>query len=353
MQLNGRLRLVACIAPLLMMLALASLVACRDANSPTVRRVDEWAEAVVMRVQLQNELTIYANGQSTRFRPDTHSAELPVIRGFEPAPTALRGEAHSRPSNRPRVSHFRDRSGKVHSIAILLDDAGKLPKRIYVFENGRIRNIVSSEYERHGRGYVRSRSRITFFGADGVPNAQTEVRTNRVGIASAALSDEGKVRLPRVMSDVLAFVLPRLLHAEETDGGCVSEWAIYGVASAAVVATTGAVTAASAACLQGVVGACALVNTAVGKLAASVIAWEFALERLLDCMSRQSSSGESDTLVSDGSRNGGEEETAPNASDNGGLSREELRRIVEQYVSASIAAGEFYCDETGDRCVFY
>jgi len=345
MQRHGKRRWAAIIAPPLVAVGMGTLVACRDTTDPKPRGNDEWAASAAVGMQVRSELTLFENVRPIGSRVASHRVTQPVLTGFDTRFSALREKAGRHDNNRTVVRHFKARSGATLSIGLHFEREGIPPKFIYLFENGQIQAIVSPKYERHGRGYLRTNARITFFSKSGVPISQVDQALER----SASTSESpraGWLRAvtARAVKDVAQVLLPKPLHAEEADA-CITEWVSYFAASTALAAANATLIAAAAVCPLSGGTACPVTLAAFVAWTAALASWTDKLDRLTTCIAK--SRADDDGVTSGGEGGGGGDsypEDIPEAED---------LKTVSEFIEDSIAAGNFYCTDGGDRCVYY
>ena len=347
MQSRNRLRLAGYRAPLAVVFGVFAFSGCGDVNAPPARAADDWAEAAVVSAKLESQITVLSNGKPVQTRSVFQRADLPVLHGLSAKQFMMAGDAPGNNGPRTVVKHFRDRTGLVHSIGIRFDGPGKPPSRFYLFENGHIRSVVNPTYVRHGLGYVRSKARVTYFGADGSPSSQVELRASEIR-PKIGLSDASSLRfaIPKGISDALSVFLPRELHAEETDAGCATEWAAYATAAFALASYTLALAALVESCINGVAESCLLIEQAAIKFGGAMTAALLALDKLAACLEMQKRSTNDSELT--GRDEGGDYDQRRDPVD-----FDRLKRVVEQFIMDSVSAGEYWCSLGGDYCIFY
>lgn len=339
MQLRGRMRLAACLAPPLVALVAVGVVSCRESSGPTTR--DDWAEQTVVSVQVRNEVTSYVGGNAQRVGSVPSQVSLPV---FPDKPR--RGPAFSRDgASRTVIHHFKDGGGKLHSIGAVDDGTGRPPKLIYAFEDGNIRSIISNVYQRHGKGWIRQRSRVTRFDDTGKPIVQLDIRPDLSGNTAPSLSAFNVAALGGVAADALRLFLPAPLHAEET--GCGSEWLAYAAASFVVASATATLATLVASCVESGFG-CGAIEKAVAVLTAAIAAWSVTLDNLVACREKNPTNS-GGTPGGGGGGGGGNETTGGGGSDD--LSS--TNKTVQQFIDDAILRGNFSCSDDGDYCIYY
>ncbi|MEX2154177.1 MAG: hypothetical protein WD825_12630 [Gemmatimonadaceae bacterium] len=231
------------------------------------------------------------------------------------------------------------------SIGLHFEREGIPPKFIYLFENGQIQAIVSPKYERHGHGYLRTKARITLFSKAGVPTSQVDQALER----SASIRANPRTRwlsavTERAVKDVALVLLPRPLHAEEA-AGCIPEWVSYFAASTALAAANAALAAAAAACPLSAGSACPATVAAFVAWTAALANWTDKLDKLTTCIAKSTTD---DAGVTSGGESGADGSSSPEDIPD----VEELKTVV-QFIEDSIAAGNFFCTDGGNTCVYY
>ena len=207
------------------------------------------------------------------------------------------------------VRHQRGKDGKIYSLAFVSDRAGGLPKRAYAFVDGKILLASEMEYRSVRGGSVRSRSTITTFDRAGKPAA-----TFRNGVKEdtriASLLDGAQRGLSIAGRTVSRIVLPDVLQAQcmniSDDGtgscstggggsgdgpGCSTAFLTVVGASGVVAQLMAEMTAAGAACTNGLVAACTLIPPLLAKVSAAIAIWSVALDKLQECRERAVSGG--------------------------------------------------------------
>lgn len=336
MKIKLRARAFARLASALAASGIVMMASCRDATPPVEE--DETAGSAVVGLQVRSELTLLSNGRPVIVRDTSRNATVPILYGF--------GSRRAVPNSRGRsapgtvIRHFKQRSGITTSVGLYFDRDDAPPKYIYVFENGRIQSIVSPTYRRHGRGYVRTKAKMTVFSKDGVPIAQVNQSTDK-SLAVAPETRRMRLVIAGAARDVAQVFLPTPLHAEE-NGACLSEWVSYTAKAVILAAATTALTAAAPSCIPVGVG-CALAGAAFLAWVSAVDGWNAALDKLAACIekNRQSNDGQ----VTSGGSGEGDGSSEPDDTS--------IYRTVEIFIRDAVASGNFWCSEDYNRCVYY
>lgn len=321
---------------------------CADVTPPKPHH-DAWADAAVIGVQVRSQLRVFDKGTVVREQSATDQVKVPVLYGTGWRLPSKGDEAYSRTqSHRTSVRHFRDRSGKTLSLGLSFDRPDAPPSFIYLFENGRIKSIVSPVYQKHGKGFVRVRSRITLFGEDGTPQAQVDLSPRETATAGP-LPGRSKfhAKAAEAVKDVGRLFLPQPLHAAEGEEACFSEWVVYAAASGILGSASAAVTAEIAACAGGAAIACAAIERTIVIWLAAMVAWNTALDRLVACREL----GANDAPVTGGNTGG----SGGGSGGGGGMSPDSGRSLtntVNQFIRTAIGAGNYWCSSDGSYCVF-
>jgi hypothetical protein len=220
------------VAVLLLAAGVAGLISCRDVAPPQPAlsvEHDDWAEAALITL-----------------------------------PPFFKYEANGR-----IMKHFRGRDGTVYSVVAVGDARGGPPKKIFAFENGKIRYVVKPTYKRHGSGWARAHSTVTVF--DSAGRRVREAETQPESPAGPALASIAALTpadaLPQNFTDVT---------------GCFTEWAAYAAASFALASASVALSAAISACATNPM-TCYAVDSAFGIWLAALAAWSVALDKLMAC----------------------------------------------------------------------
>jgi len=352
MQNCGNWRPAAFIAPLLF-LGAGMAVACRDAGAPS--NADEWAGQTLVSMKVRTEITGYGSGKPQQVGSSTTS--IPMVVFPDGRKTGATFSRAATKGHNIRVRHFKDNQGRVLSVGLVHDGTGRPPTLAYLFENGKIRTILSSAYQRHGRGWVRLNSRITYFDSTGRPQFQAIARPEQ---SAQSDWDAGRIRLAKAGADILALtgklLFPKQLHAEEA--GCVTEWLAYSAASFVVASASIALAAVETTCTAGgpvVAAVCA--EKLMATWLAAVAAWSLTLDKLVLCQEKQpgtAEGGDGGAGSGDGADGSGSGSGSGGGWDGGDqYSPQPETQTVIDFINDAIAKWNFYCSESGDYCVFY
>lgn len=233
------------------------------------------------------------------------------------------------------IRSFRSGDGHFHSLAVLADEAGKPPKRVYGFVDGRIQAIAGYTYRHVNGGWLRTAVRVTLFDHTGKATTQHDWRLE--GGAISAISPVARViqgvgenlRLVGLLAGRL--VIPDALGAMQLDNGCAAEVAAVTAAGVAVGAASAALAAATADCLAGIHASCLLIPGLSAQLTAVAAAWTAAVDNLVECQNSLSPGS--------GGSGGG---TDPGAGS--------YYPAIQLFIDTATGGG---CDPSGDICVYY
>jgi len=328
---------VARIAAPLSAVTLAFLISCVD-TPVTSAPNDEWAEAATINTQFRMQMTLFDRPGRPTIQAGPLASSVPVLRGWHSTNVGTYNRAFSH-SGRGRITiqHFRH-GDSLTTVGLYFDEEGAPPKFTYLFENARIQAIVSSKYARHGRGYVRVRSRTTLFDDDGRPKSQTDAGSDLTARAPDAIK-AGLAAATRAVADVALALAPKSLQAEEVPMNCFSQWITYTTASAVLAAASTAVSAAAAACV-GTLISCPAVDAAAIAWLLALDRWQVALDKLTDCIA--ANSGPTNTTGT-----GGAIETP------GTGGPRYPTTVIEEFINSAIDSGNYSCTSNGDYCTYY
>jgi hypothetical protein len=327
--------------------AACAVSACtRDAHAPAIGQ-DEWADMTLAGLEMRQTLTTFEPGQPPRTW--SRVGRFPQTGAFTRASDGEQFRGRSGVIQR----HYRDKDGRTQTVALRYEGRGEPAKGIYVFEDGKIRAVVSPKYVRRGDAFERRAMRITFFDSTGVPTRQLTLEANSRGAFVPSVPLPGS-RFRELARDALALVLPATLHAEEIPSACTSEWVSYGAASFGLAAANTALTASILGCPATAGAACATFEVAFVAWTVAVAKWSEALDKLAKCIELNKKKP-GDEEVTDPNNLGGD-----GGGGGGGLTEEELEReraaledTVDEFINLSIASGNYWCNESGDYCVYY
>lgn len=314
-------------------------VACSDIQPPAAH--DAEAEQAVVSLRVRADLWDVSSPTRAKVGSGTFEAQTALIPDAGPM-AALRHNSDAR--NRIRVRHFKDARGNLHSIGAVVDPSGQPPAFLYAFENGRIRAVMASKYEKRGGKWLKVRSRITTFDSTGVPALQADLKPETVGATSLNQRTRSPIDALRRLGDSF---LPSELHAATmaTEEACFSEWLTYSATGFAVASASSALTAAVAACVTTRTG-CTSIEKLFGVWLGAVAVWNVSLDKLQACLLREWIN----ETNSDGGRVSGD-------TDGGSPSMEDemnrTKKIVEDFIADAVASGHYYCTDDGSYCVYY
>lgn len=345
MQSRGKWRLAAIISPLVALGVATTIVACVDATRPATDAPDGSTGSAVVGLLVRSELTLLANGKPSVVRDTTHSTYVPVVYGFGSlrSPSMNSG---ARTKTRTVIRHFKERSGVTTSIGLYFDRPDAPPKLIYVFENGRIRAIVSPSFQRHGKGYVRTKAKLTLFSKEGIPFAQVSQSVGRSATIESRSASSRLAVATEAVQDVAQMFLPRQLHAQEVDAACFSQWVSYTATSVALAAAITALTAVAPVCISTGVG-CAAAGAAFLAWTAALDEWNASLDKLAACLEANSRPND-DSVLPGGGGGGSGGGGAPWGDPN-----DPIEKIVAEFIDNAVASGNYWCSASGDHCVYY
>lgn len=339
MQSQKRWRVVVCIAPPLAVVGVAALLACNDVKGSTAVS-DDWAEQTIATMNVRRSVTLFRHGRPNGTESFTHQGSAAVI----PAPRTLSALSSESSTGGPQthLRHIRDKSGKVHSIGFYYDRPDAPPKFIFQFEEGRIQAVVSAKYKRHGRGFVRTESKLTLFDSAGAPQIQVGESPDSSSLLATSTRWTFSAKVAKALRDVSQLFLPKNAYAEEVavvdpDGACWSEYASVLTAITALAAAAAALQVAGAACIDTLV-LCPLAAGAIAAFNSALTSYSAALDRLMACRGEPSVGG-----------NGGG--VGPS-----GTLPEDVRRlsaVVQEFIRNAIAAGRSGCTPDATYCVYY
>ena len=309
-------------------------LACSD-RSPTTTS-DEWTQATLVGLQVRQTAVLFDS--SGVVHRDTRLITTPKALGLQ-QPELL-------PPDRKAgitVRHFRDATGSLHSIGLYRDRDGWPIRETYLFQNGRIRAIVSARHEQRGGGFVRRALRITTFDQNGRPDRQLDLKPsgNHLGVRE----QQGRP-LMALLADAAAVVLPKTLHAEEVPSACLSEWLESTSATLALAVANTALTAAVGGCVPSKGTLCPTIELAFTAWVAALAKWNTALDKLVLCIEKNRKPTGDDAAVTGGSESeGGSGATNPVGTSPSGDG-------IEEFIQNAIASGNFWCSASGDYCVY-
>jgi hypothetical protein len=343
MQSSTRRRLATTVAPLLLV-SVGAIVSCRDSAAPSER--DPWSDQAVVSLQVRSELASYVTGERRSLGVSLGAVQL---RAFpERTPPRIASRLKASKTHSVTVKHFKGRGGAVLSIGAVTDGSTKPPQLIYAFENGRIRSIVSSEYARHGRRWMRSKSRMTYFDSTGHPILQSEANHTRLS-ETASPKPGSRVFARDVLAHSLSLLLPRPLYAEDT--ACVSEWITYAAASGVLASASTALSGAVGGCAAGgplAPAFCASIDKLTVAWMAALAAWSVALDKLVAC--REKLPDEDTGGNVDGGGSGGAGDGPPPLGDD---PMDSTTKTVMEFIEDAIEKGNLYCSGSGEYCIYY
>lgn len=284
--------------------------------------------------------------------------------GFARNDTAMTPIAHTRREQLP-IINFPDRipgGGKVDVRAVhqsvdsagvtstfvtLYDKHGGPLKRVYAFRNGKIAFIASPKFKRHAAGWVRSSVRITVFDDTGRPVGQTDHFTE-----GALGHNHGLRYKARQVADATArLILPAKAHAAEEETACEAEGYLYKAAVWAAATAVATVAIATYKCRNGDASACVGIPTAVSAAAAAAYAAYAAWEKWAACLTNAAKAvpppPSAMNIPELGSFSGGILTLMPPPPSPGGIDW-----AINAFIDSAIAAGNVWCSENGDRCIY-
>ena len=335
------------VAPPVLAVCGVLVLACTESAGPDGRPRDEWNDAVAVSVQVQHTLLAVDGNRATPVQTALGASQGVV---WSRRQDQSFGAAFTTVKRKPIVRHYRDKQGAVHSLAYIADGRG-LPERIFVFERGAIKAIVSPQYVPHSKGYLRKAARTTWF-RDGRPAFQTTgTAVDQVG---AMPTRKGFERILLAARDAATVLLPAPAHAEITELGCYSEWTNYMISSAVVAAAATYLMAAAPGCVIATGPLAPACLAAAGYATAFLTAaakWSEALDKLLLCIRAEEEAKNDRTIAEGGSEEGESDHSGSLEAETEALSN--LNRIIEQFVERAIASGQYFCSEDNNACVYY
>lgn len=318
-------------------IAALSFVAISCRSESVVEPEDEWSEQAFVTMDIRHDLQLFAGG-SSKLLTGSQSVRVPVLRGLDNGTRALRGETSASKGSRVRVRHHRDKSGKIRTVALLFDDERRLPKKVFAFEDGRLKWITSPTYRQRDRGHYRVRSLTTLFDSTGHVVGQVTTSAGVFPHSRSQTQPQNLRSVPAAGSDAtMSLSRP---YTDQEEGACWAEWTRYGVAGLALAAASTALSTTGASCLSGNLPACTQVSVAFAAFSAALAAWDKALDDLIACDLREAMSGGGNLDgLGDSERNEAE-----------GLG--DITKAVEQFIEDSIARGSYACTENGEHCLY-
>jgi hypothetical protein len=336
MQKQDRWRLAASIAPPLMILSVAAIVACRDVVQPQNRTDDEWAEQTLVRVAVHSTLTTLTPSGFRQTTLPTHTASLPTLRAVDDsrAQMDISGSA-------TEVRHVKVKDGRTFSLARLSQGAGKPPKRHYFFENGRIRAVVSYKYVRQGKYWLQSSARLSLFDEKSQPVAQIE------SVTDGKSADKTAMDYRSFAADAIAaagkLVLPTELHAQDIPISCDSEWFAVAAASLILAEVMAELTAEAVLCSNPSTAAlaCPTIPAGVVKVLGAMGALTLTWDALAACRNKRALAL------------GGGEIQSGTVTDIDEAAYRKLTDTVTKFIEDSISTGNFQCTLDLSYCIYY
>jgi len=323
--------------------ALAFLVACLDLPS-TPAPADDWAQAVTVSTQLRADLTLLESPERQHISVGPVPSLLPVLRNFG-TNTEINGPSLNRGGRgRTTVRHFRHGKDSVTSVALYFDQPNAPPRFIYVFENARIRAIVSPKYMRRGAGHVRTASRVTVFAPNGDPSYQADLGSD---VEHAASGGTAPTNLDRTAADASHTAASFDIQEGDVPEGCFSLWISYISASAALAAAIATLKATVASCVT--IVTCPLAIPVGLAVVYATDKWQIALDRLTDCFEAEKARNATPPPGGGGS----------SPDERSGISRtenewnESTTSTVNAFIDNAIASNNYSCSSDGTRCVYY
>jgi hypothetical protein len=310
-----------------------TVYACRDITPPQTDAEREWAEAGIVALEIKTESrSISAAGVVGL--PTMSRRQLVPIERF----TAIRnsGAWLRKGSAPPTIRQFRAPNGRLLTVGSVFAESGQ-PKRLYLFQDGKLLLVTSPKYRRLGNGWVMISARTTVFDERGKPIYQSDSRG-----APSQLRD-GEVR--RASADA-TIVRARSSPASLIDGDeyadkpCAKELQEFKSKTAqAALASTAYITAFTL-CLQGDLDACAripmlsipLLSTAEAALSA----WK-AWRTCEDNANTSSSGGGTGTSLSDADT----------------IEFEEQLQTVQEFIEKAELDGRYACVDDGNLCQYW
>jgi hypothetical protein len=219
-------------------------------------------------------------GTSMLTVPSTNKLALP-----EGAQISWRTKFKSRREN------FTTRDGKHVSLQRVADPrgGGRPPLATMLYDGDRPVSLIEAQYQKDGKRWKPTRSRITLFGKDGKPSAVTEndlaaLQTASIALpgTAAALADGFR----RVGGSLSELIRPDALYAASTgddDGRCMREAILLAAAATAQVAADIGLAIAIAACPTTVI-ACPAVLAAMATVAATAAVYLVRVYEYDQCM---------------------------------------------------------------------
>jgi hypothetical protein len=338
MQSRNGFRRIAYIAPPIMILGLASLLACADSARVIAPHTQEPASPL-FDVVLQG--SVFLDGKPVRIPPfavrdSAHT--LPVAR----SPNAENSPSFDKGAGRKSHQYFRDDSGHVHSVATVYDDAGA-PKRVYSFRDGKIQFAANPTYERRGSKWVRTALRITYFDDQGNAAALISSSTGGTAPLPAVESTAHADATALIGGNALAHYTEdgRTCGAEDGDycgpvedsyDPCEREKRDFITKSSAASALLIAYAEAMFSCLRlGDADACGRIPSLSAALLTAGKAGYDAWEAWQKC------------------KGAGPSRDAIDAEP----SYDSFRKAVEEFVAAAERSGTFWCNPDGDYCIYW
>ena len=325
----------------LLILSVAVAVACSD-RPATAPLDDQWSEQALVSLAVRAEIASIQGPSVHRSGPIHGTAEFPVFKGATQSPS-LRFKGDSSKA-KPEVRHIRAKNKRLYSMGRIGSKDGAPSKRVYFFEDGRIRAVIDQEHSRFGRGWVVKSSRISLFDSTGRPQAQVAARTDSNAVARA-LTPFRQPAVADALFAVVRLMSLRELHAAEEEGGCTSEWFATAAASLIVAELLAAFSAEVATCVAGgpaAVVACPLVTPTLAKLLAAIGALSLAWDKLDECKRKARAAAEAA---------GGTSNVRPRPEED--EERPDLVDAVEGFIEDAEASGAFSCTSDGNYCVYY
>jgi hypothetical protein len=210
---------------------------------------------------------------------DSRTKYLPVSNDYAPQASFSRSG-----KRQPRFRHNTDSDGKIRSLGIVLDENGQLPKRLYVFENGRIQAVYSPRYSRHGSRWIRNGARVTLFGPRGTPIANLNI--DAVDASKVRTAEIGRARVTADAIGRLAgrLLLPTPAYAEDLAGDCWKEFlSVLGTEASTIGAAAGTALAAAECRKTGSKAACVTALATLGLTITQIVALIENFDKLIDC----------------------------------------------------------------------
>ena len=364
MQSRRGLRLVACIAPPLALLAAGLSVSCRDVNNPSAVAVDEWAEVALVSMTMRTKISLVTKAGPREVQSISQPISMHVLKGYASGASS-RGADGRMSAGRIEVRHIRDKLGRRRSVGLYFDHPTMPPKFVYTFDNGRIESILSAGYTRKGNGFIRSKSRLTLFDSTGVATVQIDAAPEQTatitalsmpaaGMVSPAALPESpsfSAMAARAVRDVSDLFLPRNLYADESEqlGKCFAENLAFISASFGLAAANTALGALAVAC-PATAAACLGIPGAIAAVASAINSWSMALDKLLECTQRNEDVPRSNDTGGSGSGTGSGSPSGDDSSDSVSSS---LTNAIKEFIQTAVDSGNVSCTDDDSSCVYY